>query len=333
VTYKKKALCLSALLGLLILIYGGALVFDPGRVQSREAAYTWIEPRWLPQVDRVEISRPGEELRLLLREGLWFAERDGKEYPARGLRVEDFLKALSTRAPYPVRASSGAAHERLGLLEGSASRVVLRGGPGEPLLDLLLGRGDALGSDIYLRRNGQREVRSGKDRFSVYVAGGGTSWLDLRLFPAPPGGRSPGAADVQRFTLSPPPGAGETGEAPAGEAPASEPFTLTRSGNGWVIGGEGRIAEASKTESYLRGLLGAEGEDFSVDRNPGDPVFGGGSVSLELGDGSRLGIRLGSEALENSRRLAAVSGSPYVYELAPWTVEQLFRDAGYFEQP
>ena len=322
--YKQKARYLSVLVGVLALIYAVALIFDPQRVQSRAAAYTWIDPQWLPQAERLEISGPTGTVSLVRRNALWLVEKEGVEYPAKNLRVEDFLKVL----PYPVRSSSAAAPAKLGLTEGTASRVLIRGGPGQPLLDLLAGGGDATGNEIYLRKNGGNEVRSGEDRFSVYLNGNPSSWYDLKLFPPPSSGRSPGPADVQRFTLDAPFRAGgEDAPAPAGS------LVITRSGNGWVLGATGGPAlDAPTVESYLRSVFDAEGEDFNRNLEPAEPVFTEGSLALELGDGSRRSLRLGPPSAEG-RRSAAVSGSPYVYELAGWTVDRLFRDAAYFVQP
>jgi hypothetical protein len=319
--YKQKLILLSALAVFLALVYGGALIFDPGRMDSRAAAWAWIDPQWLPQVDRIEITRSGETISLVFRNGLWFVPWEGEEYPAKTLRVEDFLRVLSTRAAYPVRASSAAAHERLGLMPESASRVLLRGGPGQPLLDLLIGRGDAAGNGVYLRKNGGGEVRSGEDRFSAYVNGSRLSWYDLRLFPAPSSGPGLGAADVQRMIISPP------REAAGG--PEKPPLVLTRSGGGWVFGASGLPAEGPRVESAVRAVIEAQGEDFNRPLKSGDPVFNEGSIVLELGDGSRRSILLGPLS-EKGRRTAAAA-SPWVYELADWTVERLFRDAGFFE--
>jgi hypothetical protein len=255
--------------------------------------------------------------------GAWHVSYNGAEYPARQLRVDDFLGLLSRQAPYPVRASTAAAQERLGLTEDAASRIVLSAPSGSPLLDLLVGQGDQTGQEVYLRKAGQTEIRSGEDLFSGYISGARASWYNLRLFPESENGGLDADA-VQRLTVY----------SPAGEenSNAAEPRIFSRSGNEWIITGI-TVADPDKTkvDSYIRGILNTEGDDFSETVQPDAPVFNDARLVLELGDGSTRTLRLGT-ADESNRRLAVVSGSPYVYSLAGWAADRLFREASSFEK-
>ena len=312
--FKQKLTILLSLTGFLGAVYVGALIFDPERVNTRDASYRWLDPESAERADRIEISRSGgEALALARNSGGWFVSREGAEYPAKESRVEDLLRFFTTRASFPVRANSAASHERFGLTEEAAARIVIRGGPGVPLLDLLAGNGDALGRDLYLRRGGQDEVRSGEDRISSYLNSAPSSWYMLRLFPET---ASLGVDTVQRLVVVPP---------PDGEAGA---FTLRRDGGNWVReDGDGAALDQLKVEGYIRAIIEAEGEDFVPDM--AEPVFTEGSVTLSLGDGSTRFIRLGP-VLESGNRSAEVSGSPYIYALAAWTVNRIFRDAAEF---
>jgi hypothetical protein len=323
--YKQKFMVLSGLAGLLALVYVLTLVFEPERAGRRNAAFTWIDPNIIAQVEGVSISGPSGAVELAKKNGAWHVFYNGAEYPARQLRVEDFLGLLSKRAAYPVRASTAAARERLGLTEEAASRIVLSASSGLPLLDLLVGQGDQTGRDVYLRKAGQDEIRSGEDLFSGYISGARTSWYNLRLFPESEDGALEVDA-VQRLTVYPP--AGEEAE----DSNAAEPRIFSRSGNNWTITGI-TVADpdTAKVDSYIRGILNIEGEDFSESAGPEDPVFTGARLVLELGDGGIHNLKLGA-ADESNRRLAVVSGSPHVYSLAGWTVDRLFRDAASFEK-
>jgi hypothetical protein len=314
-TYKRKLLILSSLAVLLFLVYILSLVFDPRQSFSRSAAYTWLEPRLLDQADRMVIQSPGLTVNLLRRNNLWLVSRQGNEYPARQLRVGDLLAALSRRAPYPVQAASVSSHRQLGLEEG-ISRITVRGGAGLPLLDLLLGKGGGTGRELYLRRADSAEVRSGEDIFTAYTGGSLASWCDLRLFP-----EGIDAGDLQRLTVYPLAG--------------GEPCIFTRSGRGWNLTGlDIPSPDNGRIESYIRGILAAEGEDF-IPALAGPALFSGegklslGKLILELGNGSVLTLNLGLEE-ESGRRLAEVSAFPYLYALADWTVERLFRNVEYF---
>jgi hypothetical protein len=329
--YKQKVLILSIVVAALALIYAGTLILTPERLNSRNAAYTWLESKWADQADRIEISKAGETLSLVRRNDLWYVEKDNAEYPAKQGRVEDLLRALTTRAAYPVQSSAPSSHERLGLSEEAASRVLVRGGAGTPLLDLLVGGGSATGREVYLRKSGQNEARSGEDKFTAYLSPSPAAWYNLRLFP-----EAPAFDMVQGVTVISPSGApaGEAGEEPA---PPAAPLVITRSGPLWTLEGTARDAlDATRIDSYIRAILDAEGDNFVTGMKPGDLASGEGSIHLELGDGTSRTIRLGpvlpagEENGTGGNRVAVVSGSPYVYTLAEWTVNRLFQNASYF---
>jgi hypothetical protein len=332
-SYKKKLYTLSCLAGLLALVYGATFIFDSQRLSSRSAFFAWVDAKTLPQVDRIELGGPGGEVNLSRKNNVWAVTRDGNEFPAKEERVEDLLKLLSRREPYPVRASSPSAHEKLGLQEGAASRITLLGGPSPqggtrpPLLDLLVGNTDFTGAEVYLRKNGQDQVRSGTVSIDSYLKSAPNSWLNLRLFAASAGETRlgtmiPGPDTVQRINVTLP--AEEESAAPG------TTWTLSRSPEGWIMEGGGEI-ESSRVESWLSSLISAEAEDYNSQLQVADADFNQGRISLELGDGSQRNIRIGPQD-EQNRRNAVVSGSSLVYILSSWTLERLFRDAAYFSK-
>jgi hypothetical protein len=261
-------------------------------------------------IDGIEITGTIEDVRLARRGGVWMVIRGGEEYPAKQIRVDDFLGILSGKGIYPVRSEAASSHERLGLAEG-APRITIRGGAGLPLLDLLVGNVDNTGREVYLRRVDRNEVRSGEDRLSAYMAAGRTSWYDLRLINAG------NAESVQRLSVYPPEG---------------EPRIFTRNGAAWTISGlDLTKPDMTKVENYVRGILTLEGDDF-VSAGGAADISGGGRLVAELDNGMVYTIRLGTPD-ESGRRRAAVSGSPYVYSLAGWASERIFRDADFFEEP
>jgi hypothetical protein len=341
-TYNKKVLVLSIIVGALALIYAGTWVLSPERLNSQASAYVWLEREWLEKVDRLEITNEGEIITLVRKNNQWYAYADANAYeesgdpasaslevPAKQGRVDDFLRLFSTRAAYPLRGNSPSAHERLGVGENAASRIILRGGAGVPLLDLLIGNSDATGREVYLRKSSQNEVRSGEDNFSTYLSSSRSSWYNLALFPQD-GPSAPALDMVQRVTVIAPP-SGDEGDAPA------NPLVISRSAAGWIV--EGVAAESldlSLIEPYIRSILDAEGEDFIPAMRADDNVFNQGRILLEMGDGTSRTIRLGPlvPAGENqpARRSAVVSGTVYVYALTEWTAGRIFRDAAYFEK-
>jgi hypothetical protein len=320
--YKTKVRILLGLTVLLALVYALTFILDPGRLSAGKAVYVWLEAEWRDQADRIEITGRGEEEPVVLRrrnEG-WFVVFQGGEYPAKQSRVEEFLKVLSGRFSYPVRGNSPASYERLGLTEAAASRIVVRGGAGVyPLLDLLIGRGDSTGSEVYLRRNNRNEVRSGEDRFSPYLAASRRSWYMLRLFPDEQNPQS-----VQRLTAAAPFPRGSSGE----EAMV---FTRNEDAGGWTLGAD-PLPDKQRVESYVRAVLEAEGEDFVPAGKEAELPLNAGRIVLEMGDGSVRTIRIGRVPGDPPVFYAAVSGSSYVYVLPDRTIDRIFRDAAYFEK-
>jgi hypothetical protein len=313
---KRKALVLGSLVFVLALIYGAVWIFDSGRSYERNASFAWIDGDLLYQADGILISGLQGSTELKRKQGLWVIEEDGRDYPVRQLRVEDFLATLSRRGVYPLRASSAGAAERLGVGEGSASRIIIRGGAGLPLLDLLLGRPDATGREIYLRQAGRNEVRSGEDRFTQYLDSPRASWYDLRLFPD---SSKPGINTVQRVRVSAFDGRGA--------------YNLSRDNAAWVFEGEEEIAvDTQKAESWIRAILDAEAEGFTP--SPGETEAGGGRLTLELGDGSVRTILVGPPDEEGRRSaiLTPLQPDGLAYSLAAWTVTRLFREPDYFRK-
>ena len=319
--YKKKLIVLSSLVAFLAAVYLVTLFFDPERVSSRSAAFLWLDPKLQDQADGIELSKAGEwdkPLRLVRRGSNWYALIGEAEFPAKNARVEDLFRSLAARDAYPVRGSDAASHERLGLAENRAGRILVTGGAGLPLLDLLVGSSDAAGREIYMRKNGQNEFRSGEDKLSAYINGAETSWHRLGLFAESP----PDAAQVQRIAVNPLPPEEEGGAPP-------DPLVITRSGSGWSIEGmDDETVDAQRVDSYLRGILDAEGDNFMPGLSAATAGFSDGAIVLELGNGSSLTIAVG--ILPENRKAATASGSPYVYALADWTVTRLFREKSYF---
>jgi hypothetical protein len=329
--YKKKLFLLSTLVGLLALVYLLTLFFDPERVNSRNAAYSWLDPKSQDLADAIEIAKAGDwgnPLRLTRLGNAWSVIIDGAEFPAKKDRVEDLLRLLSGSSPYPVRGSSAASHERMGLTETSADRILVNGGAGLPLLDLLIGSTVAAGQEVYLRKNNQNEVRSGENKLYSYINSAVASWCNLRLF-SEQGNQVLDSALVQRITVLPLP--------PEDGAP-NPPLVITRKGVAWTIGGiEDESLDTQKVDSYVRGILDAEGEGFVSGLTAASTVFTDGRIEVELGNRNILTLNVGSlpAFLQTAgeptiRRGVTASGSPYVYSLADWTLTRLFRERDYF---
>jgi hypothetical protein len=315
--YRKKLIVLSSIIAFLALAYIFGLIFSPDRVSTRSAMYTWLAPQQAERAGKITLWNTEESVDLLRKNGAWFIVKDDSEYPAKQLRVADLLSILSRRGSFPVRTSSASAYERLGLDEASASRITVSGANGDTLLDLLAGYGDAAGKNIYLRKYDSSEARSGEDKISAYLYGGLKSWYNLRLVPENENNQLD-IDKVQRMTVY--------------ADGSTEPQIFTRKARQWTYN---KIDEAQldmeKVDSYIRGGLFAEGDDFIADISSGDPMFDDSRIIIELGNGIVKTMYL-SAAMDEDRRYATVSGSKLVYSLAGWMANRLFFPDDYFRK-
>jgi len=329
--YKKKVIILGASAVFLALAYLITLFFDPSRINARNERFTWLPSGAREEADKIEISGGAvygnEKLELVFRQGKWFAlmnTSDGsQEVPVKQGRVDDIFRLLGTRGAFPRRGSSAASHKDLGLTfsggsdsSADAYRLVIRGGAGLPLLDLLIGQDDASGKEVFLRKNGENEFRSGDKLIGSYVKAERTSWYDLKMFDETP------IEQVQRIRVN---FSGYKG--PEDETPLVGyiDYTITRSAENWLMEGNTTPLDKEKTESWIRGILEAQGDNFLPANNNLAAVAG---IVMELGDGSSLRLRIG-EAAEDGKN-PAVSNKPYVYSLPRWTVTRVLRERGFF---
>jgi hypothetical protein len=311
-TYNKKLTILSSLVGVLTLVYIGTLVFDPERVNTRDAAFTWLDAKSASQVSSIEISDPNNKISLAKRDGLWSVETDGQEYPAKDARVSDLLSLLSKKDAYPVRSRESASFERLGLTEDKAIRFVIRG-ENAAFLDMFVGNEAATGQ-VYLRKNGLNEARSGSESFNSYTAGSKIPWYNLRLFP-----------ETEKLTVNLVQSVDVTPPLDDEEKPLAA-VTFARIEGGWTVNGE--KADAVKVESYIRGILDAEGEDFTV--TSFSTASAEGKIAIRLGDGTTRIVSV-SPLSDANKRNVTVSSSDYVYTLSKWALDRLFKSADDFK--
>jgi hypothetical protein len=312
-TFKNKITALLSLIAVLALLYTASLVFDPEKTGSRSSSYAWLDSKASSRVTRISISGQSE-CELKKAGGLWYVSNEGKDYPARRLRVEDFIGILTTLAPYPVVSSQGSSHKRLGLDDDSATRVAVFA-DNASVLDFLIGGHDSSGRGVYLCKYGQNEVRSGDDKFSLYVTGPVTSWYNLKLFPETEDGglEADGVKSLSVYT-------------PEGRQ------DFSRVNREWAISGIGvENPDQYAVDSYIRTILYAEGDVFASSVAVGDLDFNNSRIVLELGKGGIKTVRL-TEADDQDRRYAQVSGSDYIYSVAGWMSQRLFKTASDFEK-
>jgi hypothetical protein len=309
-TYKKRIIFLLSMITVLVIIYALSIIFSYDMGNTRSASYIWLDSRTARNITAISFNTGWEEFELNKRNNQWFISHNAYEYPARQLRIDDFLNILTTRAAWPVRSSNVTAHERFGLDE-TASRIRIFQ-DSAVLLDLLIGNEDEVKREVFLRKAGQNEVRSGDNSIVAFLTNPVVSWYNLRLIPESEGGN---IDNVQRLSVF-------TGD---------DIQIFTRRNRRWEVTGlEITNQDNNSIDNYIRTILNTEGTDFIDHYSSGDPVFNHSRLVLEFGNGRTITIRL-TESDEEGYRLANIEGREYIYTIPPWSANRLFRDADSFE--
>jgi len=312
--YRKKVALLSCVVAALSLVYVATLVFNPATRGERADFHAWLKPGDAAGIDGISITPPhsdgAEPVVLTRRLGNWYVGGQGRNYPARATLVDDLITELSRRAPYPVRATSPAAHARLSLTLGEATRITVSGGVGPGLLDLLVGQSDSSGRGVYMRRTGENEARLGEDRLSLNTLARPERWHNLLFFPENEGGMPP-VQDVMRLTVSPP--------ADAEGNPAS-PMVFTRTARSWETNLEIEAVNSLRVDSFVRDILMGSGDAFA---DAEGAVFDGGRLTIEFSGGGVTTLDFGSPD-GNGTRIALVSGGGLAYSVTGWMYGRLF---------
>jgi len=313
-TYKNRLIFLLSLIAVLVLFYAGSFIINSGAGNERYASMIWLDSKLSLGADRIAISEDGQNFELVKRENRWFVLNDEGEYPARNLRVEDFLGIFTKRAPWPVRSSGSASHERFGLDTDTAGRLTVYG-ENSILLDLLTGYEDSTGQEVYVRRYAQSEVRSGDKLLKTYLTSSVSSWYNLRLIPESEDGKV-SAKNVQRLSVY-------NGDAT---------LVFTRRNRRWIVSGvDIENPDQNSIENYIGVILNTEGDNFDNSISADDPELGKNRVTVELDNGSVITIRF-SDGDESGRRFAHVFGRDYIYSIPSWVSPRLFREPASFEK-
>jgi hypothetical protein len=315
--YNKKLTILGSAAIFLAVVYAATLFFDPSNTNARNERFTWLPAGARDKADKIEISSEtqGEKLELVLRGGKWFALMEADEVPIKQGRIDDLFRLLGTRGAFPRRGSSAASHEKVGL-GSNAYRVVIKGGAGMPLLDLLVGNGDSSGNDVFLRKYGENEFRSGDKLIGSYVTADKAAWYDLKIFDETP------LTQVQRVRVN------FTGyKGPEDETPliGYMDYNISRSGDSWVM--DSTQLDKDKVETWMQAVLEASAETILPSgNNTFDPAA---RIYIETGNGGNIALQIGAFN-EDDKALAVATGKPFVFVLPRWTVTRLLRERGYF---
>jgi hypothetical protein len=244
----------------LALAYISNLIISSNIVGSGSSFYTWLDSKAAPKISKITVSAVEQEYELVKRNNNWFIFHDGNEYPARQMRIDDLMSALTKRAEYPVRTSSVSSYERFGVSD-NASKAVFHG-DFSVIMELLLGNDDVIKNETYYRKAGQNDVRSGTNGIKTFLTGSAGSWYNLRLIP---GSEGSGIENVQRVSVY----------------YGNQTQIFSRKNRGWEIAGiEVSNPSVANIENYIRSILNIEGDSFADYSLRDDPIFGNDRIVI-----------------------------------------------------
>ncbi|MCL2758606.1 MAG: DUF4340 domain-containing protein [Treponema sp.] len=309
-TFKKRLIILLSMIAVLALTYTVSIIVSAGLGET--SSYAWLDSRSASRANKITVNAEGNEFELVKRSNQWFVLHDGLEFPARQMRVEDFLTIFTTKSSWPVRSSGTSSHERFGIGQGAGNVAIYS--DNNKLLDLLVGYDDVFRNETYFRKAHLNEVRSGSITIKTYITNAVNNWYNLRLISETESGNMD-IDVIQKLTVNMP----------------HETQVFARRNRGWEISGI-NVENPSRNsiEGYIRGILNMEGDSFEDSVSRTDPIFDQINMVLEFGNGRIVTIRY-SEPDENGRCFAHVSGKEYIYSIPAWSANRLYRTASSFE--
>jgi hypothetical protein len=266
----------------------------------------------LPQLEsttagRIEITGDeGKTLHLARVEGAWtLAEADG--YPADASKVDGLLSDLKEiRVRRPVVTSSRY-HEALKVTEADAERrirIYPEGGT-DPVADLLVGSSPNYGA-THVRLAGADDVYEVRDLRTYDVRPDPGSWIERKLVDV-------AAEDVTGITIR----AGST------------TVVLARTDGTWRMTEPAGAADASKVDTWLRGVVGILASEPAGRADKPELGFDDPAAVVELtrtkdGASDTLILRVGATAPgEEGQRYARRDGASHAVTLSSWDAEKL----------
>ena len=310
--YKNKLIFLLSIIGAMVLLFTGSFIFTSERSNNRSSSYTWLDKNQSLNVNRIVIDENNQVIEFIDKDQKWVILTDGVEFPARQLRIEDFINIFTQRSLWPVRSNSASTHASFGLESTEADRITFYNG-NTAVLDVLIGYDSTFGSEVSIRRFAQNEVRSGDNRIRTYISSPVSSWFDLKLFPEE-NGKIWSADSVQQLTVI---------------NDAGERQIFSQNNRTWTVTNASNPDNAN-IESYIRTVLNTEGETFLglISNHEDFPLSA--RIIVEFGNGNIETVSF-SEPNDSGYRLAVVNGREYVYYIPAWSGNRLFRDTSSFE--
>lgn len=292
----------------LVLAIAAGLLLSPSSVSKRSAAFDLLK-----RADAVaSISMNGTETVELTRSGdSWMLKDADGLLPADSGRVKSFIGAVDAVDGRELVARNKDAWAKLGLEGSQARHVQLGDADGAGLAEFTLGSYAKSPGTVYLSLPDGPAAYAVSSGMASYILGGRNTWLDLRVWSAPPA-----VEQVQELVVQ--------GEIELKGLTVSS-YRVTRAKGSWESGGT--ALDTVKVEAAIRALANMRGSDYA----PAAETAGTRTVSVELVLGNGSSLRLSIEAArEDGRFPASSSQRERRLYLPAWAVEEALKPLSAF---
>jgi hypothetical protein len=318
-SFRTKLISLSAVIGVLAAAYVLGLIFSPASVRQRELETPLVVRLEADSVAKIRLMGPDGSLTLEKRGDEWLVPMNGENYPAADSRIEALLDFVQSTKRSRLVTSNPEAWKDFGVDAEANQKIEMMDATGAMLLGLIVGKVDEGRGGTYVRLESANEVVLVNRMFDYYLNTAGRFWSYLRMFPADLEG-----TDINRVSLKSPAGF------PSEEAGALS-YTLLlgegRERNWKVLDSAAQLElDNAKVDRLANALAGLEGADFAP---PGAREQAGldsprAELLVSTAKGQDFRLLVGNQVGED-RYYAALEGGEYVYEVARFRLQALFK--------
>jgi hypothetical protein len=319
--FQKRLLTLSIVIGVLIVAYVLGLIFSPASVRRRELETTLVPSFEADKVAELRVSGNEGSVRIEKRGDRWVVPASQEEYPASASRVEAMLDFVQTIKRSRLVTSNPEAWADFQVEASAPQKIQLVDASDNVILGLIVGKVDEARGGSYVRLENSNDVVLVNRLFDYYLNTTARFWSELRIFPAQLEG-----SDFNRISVR------SSGGFP-GEGASALGYTLLL-GEGrernWQLldsAAAGTVTlDNAKVDRLANNLASLEGADFAdqIDAQEAGLSEPAGEILASTSDGRDFRLLVGLPAGEE-RYYGSLEGSRYVYELALFRLENLFK--------
>jgi hypothetical protein len=317
--FRKRVLTLSVVIGVLAAAYVLGVVFSPASIRRREVEAPLV-PRFDAQgVAKIRLTTGQGNVTLEKKGEQWFVPIDSEQYPASDTRIQALLDFVRTIRRSRLITSNPEAWSDFGVDQAASSKIELLDATDNVTLEIIVGKEDQAQGGSYVRLGSSNEIVLVNRLFDYYLNTAGQFWSYLRMFPKDLEGTNLNRISVQ-----------SAAGFPTAASPALT-YTLLlgeeRQRNWKVLGSSsGQELDNDKVDRLAGTLASLEGTGFAtgVDAAAAGLTKPVAEILASTGDGQDLRLLVGASAGEE-RYYATVEGSRYIYEIALFRLQSLFK--------